>query len=200
MPVATATALAPPARAQRMSCGVSPMTTTASGSISAPVLGLVPRVRDRDQVVALDGVVGERPPREVAPHVEGGQLDLGRGAEVAGEQRQPDVVAAGERVEQRPHAGQQAAAPVARLLDLLAQRGAVRLAERDRTIDVLVRRRPAWVSASRMMMRSVRPARSTFFSASSRPWVSAKARVIAREPAPPVRTSVPSISNSSSRT
>ena len=44
---------------------------------------------------------------------------------------------AGERVEERPHPGQQAAPAVARLLDLLAQRGAVRLAELVE-IDVLV--------------------------------------------------------------
>ena len=97
--------------------------------MDVPVLGLVPRVRHGDEVVALDGVVGERPPREVLPHVEGRQLDLGGGAEVAGEQRQPDVVAAGEGLEQRADTGQQAAASVARLLDLLAQRDAIRLAE-----------------------------------------------------------------------
>ena len=37
---------------------------------------------------------------------------------------------AGERVEQRPHPGQQAAPAVPGCVDLLAQRGAVRLAER----------------------------------------------------------------------
>ena len=91
-----------------MSNGVSPTTTASAARGEIAFESLDPLHRLSEEGIAVRRVVAERAAPEVAPQIEVFELHARTGFEVAGEQRQADIVAGSEGVEQAADAGHDA--------------------------------------------------------------------------------------------
>ena len=177
-----------------MSCGVSPITMTRSSGVGRHVVGLGAAARDRHERVAIGRIVAEGAPLEIVEDLEVRQLDRGGVAIVARQQREvgdPETPTAPRAARARPASspcGRCRAAGSPRRAAARRRHGTARAARVCRA-----GRRPAGPATpgtSRCGRRSACPQ-----TRRSMPKVSRNARVIARRPARPLSSSVPSMSN-----
>ena len=158
------------------------------------VVGFRPRARDRHQRIAIRRIVAERAPLEELPDLEMLQLDLGGLAIVAGQQRQVQVIV--RRRALRATRARPASSPCGPGRDAEspppAAAGSCRESDDgSRSLSG----RPACVSAFETRYESVRPPKDSPLKPSVMPNVCSNARVMARSPARPLKSRVPSISN-----
>ena len=105
-PVATATALAPTARAHCTSRGVSPITHTSVASMSRPRCDADFSHRQAGDVVAIEVIIAEPAADEEVPEAEVAELVLRPGADIAGEEAKDNARPRAQCREQLIHPGQ----------------------------------------------------------------------------------------------
>ena len=187
-PVATAMVRAPNALPQAMSCPVSPMTSICAASNSWPCFSCA-RAGERAELVAIVMIVGERAELEEVPETVALQFQLRAACDVAREQGENAIRFCFHTSEDFGDAGKNLA---------------VQLRQQTREkIDIFIEKVPtfSFVAAppyffkmSAAMLASVFPAISMSSRSSCAPYRFSMTNCNALNPAPPVLTSVESMS------